>query len=541
MAAHRPIVHGGFAVMLTVLLVGSLLAPIAATGTVAAQTDSTENKCMYDSVDWWIFSCTDTSDPGTIDADQAASEIEADIHTGATGIDASRESTDQVIRNYLNDTGTIASLEGRNQIADSYEAGEDPAVADTKAQQAINDYYATKQITLLEETSAHTDQLAYYANVSQNNPNINDDFVHFAGEADTIRPTRNTSDVNVTLANGSVHTVTLPEIYLTDPNNEEETKVVNFFETSYENESEMSRRINLEDSDNMHDWFTWYPSVHLLNTGSLKSKQVYDYRTVVRRFDEITQQSDEVVANYPDGTAQDFYTALDNGDLETKDLRGAEGMVRYLSGDADVTDERYQYALRSVLDMDRTSLNSTMVVDFTGATERTRNVSSDGSVTYEYNSINKTYEGLLFSSETPESGFETGVTYDVSNLNGTQRMVTGGADGNTSDVKFYRGKFTITEMTDGDGNQINQTELTDRPEYGTFNATEYQRVTDKADSERSAITSTYGGSGDGILGGAGGWLPENGSGDMWLAAAFLIAIIAIVASAVTNLAGELGP
>ncbi|WP_143825003.1 hypothetical protein [Natrinema ejinorense] len=526
--------------MLAVLLVGSLLAPIAATGTVAAQTDSPENECMYDAVNWWIFDCTDEN-PQTVDADQAASEIEKDIHIGGSGIKSSQDQTDQVIQNYLEDTGSIASMEARNTLASAYENETDPAVADTMAQEAINNYYATKQIQLLEDTSSHSTQMAAYANTSKKEAEILDGFVYGAAGYDSAPLTGNTTEHEVTLANGSVHNVTLPEFQVTAADGSTAAKSPNLIEMERESEDHEhpnSYRV----SDIGSSWGYLDGSVHLLNTGSLEAKTIYDFRLTQDRFNEIANQSDTVVANYDSGTAQEFYTALDSGEIETNDLRGAEGMVRYLSGDGNVTDQRYQYALRSVMDMDRTSLNSTMFVDFEGATERTRMVNnSTGAVTYEYNSVNKSYEGVLFTDETPAGGFETGMTYDVSNLNGTQRMVTGGADGNTSDVVFYRGNMTITKMTDGDGNEVNQTDITDKPDYGTFNATEYQRVTDKADSERSAITSTYDGSGDGILGGAGGWLPENGSGDMWLAAAFLIAIIAIVASAVTNLAGELGP
>ncbi|WP_143825045.1 hypothetical protein [Natrinema ejinorense] len=546
MKAHspRPTAHRVGTILLAVFLVGSLLAPIAATAPVAAQDDSIEVREDCGSVARFVAprACQAAAEAfGSVDQGQDAAAIEKDIHVGASGVKSSQESTDQLLRNYLQDTDSIASMEARHAISTAYENGESPGVADTRAQNAINDYYARLQIQLLEETSLHSDQLAYYANISQNESGILNDFVHVnAGSTEKSYPTGRTVETDVELANGSTHPVTLPEIHFNKGDNYQKDAVVNVFSDTLHNETYYEEYV-ADSSSTAGSTAEYYGTVHLLNTGSLESKTVYDYRLARERFDEIENQSDTVVSNYDSGTAEDFYTALDNDQIETEDLRGAEGMVRYLSGDANVTDDRYQYALRSVLDMDRSSLDSTMVVHFEGATERDRITHENGSVSYEYNSVNETYEGLLFSSETPADGFQTGVSYDVSNLSGRQKMVTGGDDGDTSDVVFHRGTFTIEEMTDGDGNEINQTDLSDKPDYGTFNATEYQKTIDQADSERETITDTYDGGGGGpLLGGGGGWVPESG-GDKWLAAAFLIAIIAIAAAMVTNLADSLGP
>ncbi|QCW04739.1 hypothetical protein [Natrinema pallidum] len=537
MAAQRPrpTAHRAFSLLLAVLLVGSIVAPIAA-APVAAEDNSMSFEGTCESPLQYVLaiSCghADFADDG-IDQDQAASSIEKDIHVGATGIKASQDSTDQLLRNYLQDTDSIASMEARNAFAESYENGESPSVADTRAQAAINDYYSRLQIQVLEETSVNSEQLAYYANVSQNESEIIDGFVHVnAGSTEESYPTGKTVEQDVELANGSVHSVTLPEIHLRNGDEYHKDTAVNVFSDKWED----GRYINIymENQDGTGgSTAEYYGSVHLLNSGSLESKTVYDYRIARERFDEIGNQSDAVVSNYEGGTAQEFYDALDAGEIEVEDLRGAEGMVRYLSGDANATDDRYQYALRSVLDMNRGSLESTMVVEFEGATDETRVVNeTDGSVSYEYNHVNETYEGLLFSSETPTGGFETGVTYNVSDLEGTQKMVTGGPDGDSSDVVFYRGEFEIKEMYDGDGNEINQTDLTDQPEYGTFNATEYLEVMQQAKEDRGAITSD-----DDTGGGIG--LPDNpfdggGGGGAFVGLVIIGALVVVIAVVVVQ-------
>ncbi len=450
----QPTAHRAFTLLFAVLLVGSIFAPITAQPAAAAmQGGNVSENCLYALVgaDNW---CAEPSEE-TIDTEQAASEIETDIHVGATGVKSSQDATDQLLRNYLQDTDSIASMESRNALANAYQNGTDPAVADTMAQSEINDYYSRLQVQLLEETSVHSDQLSYYANISRNNPEIESGFVHHSPYLDigddsgSGFPTGRTVTHNVTLANGSVHEVDLPQWETFLPNSRNDYHSPNLFEAPIVeyNMSVTAEAFKVQSIDGYPD--SHFPGVvYVLNSGSLESKEVYDYRLAVKRFREIENQSDTVVSNYDTGTADEFYTALDNGEIETEDLRGAEGMVRYLSGDANTTGERYQYALRSVLDMNRNSLDSTMVVEFDGATEETRVVNeTDGSVSYEYNHVNETYEGLLFSSSTPANGFETGVTYNVSNLEGTQKMVTGGPDGDSSDVVFHQASSSFRRCT----------------------------------------------------------------------------------------------
>ncbi|PCR91251.1 hypothetical protein [Natrinema ejinorense] len=519
-------------VLLAALLVGSLVAPIAATGTVAAQnsTDS-ENECMYDRMNWWIFTCTDEN-PDQISLDQSASAVEAQIHHDSVATKASYESTDTIISNYVEDTGSIASIEARAEFADAYENGTDPAVADSKAQQAISDYYALKQINLLEDVSVHSKAIADRAETARAHPNVNDKFVHGADDGATVsdNPVENgTVTKTATLTNGSTHTYVIP--------NFTESSSVNITEDPVSTQSDGT----VTHFDTVGGTYEWPGTVHLLNTGDLDSKMVYDYRLVRDRFDELADQSSTLTSNYPDGSAQDFYAKLDSGELSTEDLRGIEGTVRDKSGDADISDQRYQWALRSMFDMDRGSLNTTVVAHYDGATERDRNVSDNGTFQgFEYSShVNTTYEGMLFADETPPGGFQTGESYDVGALNGTPVMTTP-VNGTVQDVHLYQGTLTIQKMTDGDGNEINSTDWDSGADYQTFNATEYTQTMDDAQREQSNIIDTYGGSD----GGAGiGW-PDLGDGaSQQTAAALVVAvvIVAILASLVSDIVDSLGP
>ncbi|MEY7852278.1 hypothetical protein AB7C87_24105 [Natrarchaeobius sp. A-rgal3] len=518
-------------VIFVLLLVTSLGTP-AVTGTAAADTGA---DCMYDSVDWFIFTCEDDRNYETIDLEDDAAGMEVDIHTGLTGVGASSESTTTIIDNYGEDTATIASLESRNTIAEAYEDNVDAAVADTQAQAAINDYYAQKQINLLNDASVHGEQIAYYANASINHEETENDFVHFAGEADEIRPTGETEEVEVTLANASTHNVTVPRVYFNHGSRSSERVTVNFFEKEYDNETAQTFNQRLQDpSSTASSTYDWGPSVHVLNTGSLESDQKYDYRPVREQFEALEEQSDRVVANYEDGTAQDFYAAMDRGDLEPEDLRGAEGMVRYMSGDANTTELAHQYALRSLLDMDRSGLDTTVVAHFEGYTEEKRNVSDDGSVEYELAGyVDETYEGMLFASDTPEDGFEVNETYDVEDLDGVPVMTVSDG-GEAEDIRMIEGELTIEEMYDGDGNEIEQDDW-DRPSYDTFDPDEFIEAIEEADQERTIIIEQANeNSSDGLdwsnIGGA-EWPEVDGSDLATISVIVILALLVLTALA----------
>ncbi|PGF15810.1 hypothetical protein CP556_06570 [Natrinema sp. CBA1119] len=547
MSAQSPrLAQRAFTFLLAILLVGSMVAPIAAAGTASATTTTTAGTTSSLDVREDCGAAAKFAFPrschaaemvfGSVDESQSADQIETDLHVSGQSVYESWESHDTVYQNYLQDTGTLASLEARNAIADAYENNESATAAQAAGQAAINDYYSTHEKSLLEIQAQHSARLWYLMNVSDNTSEIDNNFVHvwpFSGDVQSYGADGMATE-QWTLSNGTTYDhQTLDVSYST-------TADIPTLENKYEQYNPEQDRWKFEKSGNMNG-ASWNGGVGVMNApaASLPPETVYDFRLVADRLYELREQADTVQSNYGDGVAEDLYASMDSGELDPNDVRGAEGMVRYMSGDdgSGVTEDRFNLALRSTLNLASGDLDSTMVVDFEGATEKARNASDDGSVTYDYNNVNETYEGLLFSSETPDGGFEKGTEYNVSNFNGTMSMLY---DGGSSEATFYRGNFTITEIYDGDGNAVNQTDWSD-PTYDEYNASEFVAALEDASEQRAQITAddSSGGDGDGpgpIFGG-GDWLEGGGGGLLGLGiiGVVILAVFGIVTDAIPGL------
>ncbi|ELY86750.1 hypothetical protein C485_07527 [Natrinema altunense JCM 12890] len=254
---------------------------------------------------------------------------------------------------------------------------------------------------------------------------------------------------------------------------------------------------------------------------SLNSTTVYDARLVAQRIHDIEQQAQTVQDNYPSGVAEDLYAKMDAGELSPSEVRGAEGMVRYLSGN-ETSGDNLEFALRHTLDLEQPDdLDGTMVVHFNGETDRERTTDSNGTVSYEYAAVNETYEGMLFASGFPNETAETGTTYQVSDFDGQPSMLVNG-----SELVMWSGEFTIQEMYDSDGNAV-ETAQYSGPEYGTYNATEYVQGLDNASDARAEIVEneTDGGGGIGF--------PDNpfdgGGGGAFVGLVIVGALVVVVA------------
>ncbi|QLG51083.1 hypothetical protein [Natrinema halophilum] len=508
-----PIARRIASVAIVVMILSTTLAPIAASEPAAAQDGDYLSSCDGPTMRLAMpFQCGSIDFNGDdIDESQTADAIEVDIHVGGQTTYESWESMDTVYQNYLTDTETLASLEARNAIVDAYQNGESATAAQAAGQKAINEYYATHQINLLETQAQHTARIDYLVNVSEQHSDINNRFLapysadHSNNDASITRVDwRRTATDNYTLANGTEYEYTTPYLHFEGTGGAYVDHEVTFnSRVQLENYQPSEQVIRFPNSGpNSGDHVDWRARISMMNApaASLEAQDAYDYRYVAERLQEIENQSETIQNNYDSNVAEDIYSALDSGELDPADVRGAEGMVRYMSGDSDATEERFNYALRSTLNLASGDLNQTMTVEFGGATERVLNSTND-SVRYDYNSVNATYEGLLFASETPDGGFQKGVWYNVSNFNGTTTMVyNGGSD----EATFWKGNFRITDIRDSEGNEVYSVDWQD-PTYDTYNASAYVEALETAKTERKIIIEQTEDPDDGSLFGGIGW------------------------------------
>jgi len=500
-----PIARRILSVVFALVLVTTLLAPIAATQPAAAASgedicssparfvlSATSHLCQYSNI--------------RVDSGDTVRSQQIDLYVLAESNYETWESWSTVHDNYLNDTGTIASLEAKHAIAQAWENGSSASVADSNARQAIEDYYAQRQRNLLAEFEKQNGEAAYIANVTNNHPDMNDRWIYnshweawsSSGDNGVIsdqKLTGNTTNVSVTLVNGETMNVTYAEVTYKVRKNDTWTWATKTTHIPIDgtrtngyyvlpggggvDEVRVSgsfRVMNVQKEDGSAD--PNYPDTKTL-----------DYRQVTQRMNEITDKRDTVVSNYPDGFAQDLYNKLENGEITVEEIYGAEGMARYLSGTGNATEQRYQYATMTMLNLNRSaSLNQTMTIEYNAST----------SVTYEYNEstdttlanysdpVTGTVSGMLFSSDKPSGGFELNTTYNVSNLSGTQSIAAD--DGRT--INLYKGTFTITHAYDSDGNPV-ETVTWEETKYDTYNADEFLKLLEEAAQDKKEINEKH--------------------------------------------------
>ncbi|MEY7852166.1 hypothetical protein AB7C87_23530 [Natrarchaeobius sp. A-rgal3] len=494
-----PIAHRVGTVLLAVLLVGSLVAP-AAMAPVAADDDlGDEFEGTCDSPARFVLpiSCGH-ADPRTVDDSLGDDRIEADIWLNARQTGESWESSEVLLNNYMEDTSAIASLEARDAIATSWEDGDTVSEADIEAKQSINDYYSRLQIQITEEAAAHQAEIAYQQNQSHELEGVEDDIIHhhihspnndFSGTDAYYNG--NEFEASYELRNGTVHNYTMQEMD------------VKISRDDFGSDWGTMQPEFGEDWENSH-WpdegysatVVWDGQIMALNQPEydLDSREMYDLSDPDDKLDELDEQAQMAVNNYEEEFVEELYTALDEGEITPEDVRGAEGTVRYMSGDSEVTDERFRIALSSVLGLEHAEFNSTMVVSYDGYTDIEYEWNESGE-TREANysgHVSETYEGLLFAGDVPEDGFETNETYHTDDLNGTVMMATA-----NESVYFERGEFVIDEMVDADGEPV--TNVTwERPDYETYNASEYVELLEEIQELHDELEDRDDGSGSDV-------------------------------------------
>lgn len=523
-----------FTVLVAGLLISSVVAPAAFSGSAAAATD--DDHCTETIITKLVGNtCEMVDEPDTVNtsSDREKAFIQSDLHAEARTAYESSEQMQVVFSNYAEDTNTLASLEARNAIATAYENNESASVADTKAQTAIQDYYSIRQVNALEAFSKEQAQMAYAARVANNDSRIGNRFFYPAGvsgekssSASTYyarheRLTGNTVTKNYTLANGSTHEYIVAEWYVnlhSDDSNSHDYYIapsISDFETTDEVAYNLDGTIYWGGMTTARA--SYWDTTYDVENGH-PAQVVSSYNEWAEVLAAFGNQSDTVESNYAAGTASDMYAAMDEGRVEPAEVRGAEGQVRFLSGDSNATDKRFRAALYGSLNMSQAGFNSTFAVHYDGYTEFAPNETNNG--TMEYSSpVNTTYDGMLFAQEVPEGGFEAGTTYNTEDLNGSVMIYTSSGQ----KVVFEKGNFTINEITDNEGNKVESVSW-EKPKYETSNTSEYIEYLDKTQEMQLRLLEKYSddtSSGGG--GGGGGWFPSE-QRDAILAGLALIAV-----------------
>jgi len=538
-SSPSPIAHRAFTVLLAVLLVGGIVAPIGAAQPVAAQQDDT-SAAEYVAVGAGSIGCV--AQPvgcasgaalQSISTDQTSLDTKISAHSISKSEFESADAYHTLFGNYIEDTETIASVDARHAIATAYEQGNTTTEADSMARGAIRDYYTVHQKNELNYYTKQAAQLNQVQEVVSNDSNINDQFIHGAAVTDAMgddsdgkefSETRfvGLEEENATLQNGTEISYMVPQMEIDYTNNAYTTPkhaTIRFQLDPIDDEVQDDGTVRATNDFELESSYYEKDQIEYVEHGGtigvqnvpdagLDSAIAFDMVDWHDLYYELKEQSNTVAGNYQDGFAQDLYDAMESGQVDPNEVRGIEGQLRHLTGDddANVTDDRFEQATLTMLDIAQpdASQTSSMVVSYDGYTERSRNATDNGNIEYSGYVENQTYEGLLFSQEIPEGGFETGDTYNSTDLNGTVVM---GDQVNGEQITFWKGNFTIESMYDGSGNEVNSTTW-EKPSYDSYNSSEYlSYLNESTEAWKQAIQEENEGSSGGPVD-PGDWLPD---------------------------------
>jgi hypothetical protein len=381
---------------------------------------------------------TGLPDSTTVDTDGTdASQTKLDLYYAAQNQQSSAQNHRTTLDNYLSDTKTQARIIGKNAYIKALNQGDSKSAAKSKAKTAVDDYYAVKQVQLLNTWEAVANSHMYYVEVSQNESGIANDYAELDVTGDypeDANPPDGTTQRTVTLTNGTTTEVTTIDVstggYSAEDANRAQWLGPTHGPIEYNNNgySDTIRGLKMQGPTSDHSPLTY--------------GTVTEYKT---HWDEIESQSTSV-QNDMDTLAENTYSAYQSGEINNSDL-----VDPYVLANQQSAGEDFQGWTAAQL----TLLGTTSPENFDqiGSFNVT---TGDGTQ----------YEGVLFSQENPASGqFENGTTYNTSNIGGTQYVVT------SDRIVELDGEFTIDSISTQDGQTVQNVTI-QKTTYETTNVTD---------------------------------------------------------------------
>ncbi|WP_135828949.1 hypothetical protein [Halorussus halobius] len=421
-----------------------------------------------------------------------ASQEKVDIYSAGTGLQAGSEAWSAPFDNYLNDTESVAWMKVETAVAEAYQDGASQAEAEAEARKAIADYYAVKQINLIEQWNTTMKQIMTLEGQSEMEDGISSDFVSIeqAGNESTWggdEPNKfhETSDFynrdavsTLELVNGSHR----DHYYLTH-------------DAAYDDNSWM--RLDGGDGWKNGDVVEVWVTIEAPNQ-NFEAENVTAASGLTDRWNRIETMNDQLqteAENFVAATYSDF----ESGQINASDVVSANtAMFEYGVRGANESEGLYQ---------------STAALSLMGY--QTPNMSTAGTMTVRYQ--NQNYTGLVLAENAPNGSWETGVQYDTANIEGPVFMATA----NSSKIDFAEGEtFTILSMTAKDGSEV-ETQETTQYNYRTANTNELLKKQQELLELRQEIENREPDSGGG--GGFG-----DGSVPMWVGAALAGGVVLLV-------------
>lgn len=483
MAWGRPTGGRRLAALTAVMVMLSLAG--GGVGTVAAQDGQFGSDCSK--LDEFIYTLSiglikNDCDPSKLAAQMEeiqeieGEQTEIDLYNGLYSQHTQSESWAATSGNALENKRTVAWSKAEAAAIEAMENGSTRSEAEAAATEAVQDYYSIQQRNLLASWNSYASSVLYVVNAQENESEVGEIVQteeYLGASVDEI----SAENKSLGLVNGTAVTVQGVNVY------GEATDSTYGDVTFYADGLEVG---------------SGYDGLEVLLAGPQEGYSDQDIWTIAQNDGDnatynvsypeqwvaINNQSSQMAANvgqYVDAV----YEANASGDLNASYV-SASTMAQEYSTQYNETGY-YAYAVSALASSGTAApgLNGTglMEVHYDGAT----------------------FEGMVMSQEPPASGsWETGESYNPSNISGLQYIIT--TDGEQIDLD---GPFSIGEMTNADGDTINETTV-QRYSYETANSSDYVELSEDLAEVRSYMERQE----SNVGGGGGGGLPDLGFGGL---------------------------
>lgn len=486
------------------LIITMASAPLA--GPVG-QVEASHAECTQTDEFLWTFTLGYLNNPLALNQQcdpsalsQHATDLE-ELHANATKTDIyntgsqTKADSDQflgVMGNYLQDSGTPAMAKAEAAAVAAIDANESRSAVEQAAVDAVEDYYARKQMNLVDQWNVAASTAWTMENTSDE-AGISDDFVRLrltssknTGTYEYPLQPIDSGTTSLTMVNGtSYQAVTLTLLAYDHVNNEQETSTI----TIHHGETAVGTSAD----------FTTVDGVEVAAFDTFSSQMALHFPSYKSEWDALQSKESQVEAN-AEAYASSLYNATQNGTANVSDyVSGATLAQEYATNYNDTGFYAYLVGFSATQGMAIPDLENTSLMTIQTATD--------------------TYQGLLMSQEAPSSGvWEVGVTYHTADIGGKQFVAT--TDGQLVELE---GEFSITSMEGPDGESINSTTSQEFNYTVTNESPNYLELQEDLRALRTEIENIepLGGSG----GGAGGFGFNLGTSGLVVIAAGAAAVL----------------
>lgn len=425
------------------------------------------------------------------DETQVENLTDTDAYSSGLSLKDSADSYTSTTANYMEDSRTVAYSKGKITLVNELNNETSSSVAKNEVNKSVEDYYSRSQKQVIADWNAKVMQLTYLANSSSGLRGT----YYTGGNSYNYPVAEYKTNISYTLANGTTTTI---------------------YGIALSGVGRVLTPVSGSGTDSYHQGIV---EIQDPDTGAwTQILDTTDYGTIgnfdgdgkdpkgSELLDTSEAQSTQVVNNlgpYSD----EVYSQYQAGEIDSTDLALNDPTVIAQEASTDLDSTGY-YSYAAIM---LASIGAAGNVNVSHTVKTGDGTSLNGTVYYT-------------GDDAPVDGWQTGTTYNLTNLNGTVYMAVQKESGNATvvDLSDYGSEFTITEATNTKtGDTVNTTTI-NRYTYDSTNASNLQEEINRLKELRETYKNVD-------QGGGGGGLIDSGSGTKNGLIAGLAAVLVLLA------------